>query len=148
MDTGQAFLLLETTATIVMAGVLWTMQLLNYPLLALVGAEAFPRYEAAHTRRFALVVVPGVLAAAAGGIGLVASRPTQVPRWAPACELALLLVVIISTAALQGRQHGALADGFDQPTLTLLLRSSWIRVAAWSAAGAIALLMCRQVFMP
>ena len=59
MDTGQAFLLLETTATIFMAGVLWTMQLLNYPLLALVGTEAFPRYEAAHNRRFALVVVPG-----------------------------------------------------------------------------------------
>lgn len=42
MNTAQAFLLLETTATIFMAGVLWTMQLLNYPLLALVGAEAFP----------------------------------------------------------------------------------------------------------
>jgi len=73
MDTGQAFLLVETTATIFMAGVLWTMQLLNYPLLALVGAEAFPGYEAAHNRRFALVVVPGVLARSrwrhrAGGI--------------------------------------------------------------------------------
>jgi hypothetical protein len=60
MDTGQAFLTLETTATIFMAGVLWTMQLLNYPLLALVGNDAFPRYEAAHHRRFALIVVPGV----------------------------------------------------------------------------------------
>jgi hypothetical protein len=40
MDTGQAFLTLETTATIFMAGVLWTMQLLNYPLLALVGNDA------------------------------------------------------------------------------------------------------------
>ena len=29
MDTGHAFLLLETTVTIFMAGVLWTMQLLN-----------------------------------------------------------------------------------------------------------------------
>jgi hypothetical protein len=106
MDTGQAFLLLETAATIFMAGVLWTMQLLNYPLLALVGAEAFPRYEAAHNRRFALVVVPGVLAAAAGGIGLAASRPSQVPAWAPACELALLVVVIISTAALQAASTG------------------------------------------
>jgi hypothetical protein len=87
MDTGQAFLTLETTATIFMAGVLWTMQLLNYPLLALVGSNAFPRYEAAHNRRFALVVVPGVLAAA-GGIGLLLSRPGQVPLWAPAGELA------------------------------------------------------------
>ncbi len=86
------------------------MQLLNYPLLALVGAESFRRYEAAHNRRFALVVVPGCWP----------RRPTasawwrppgQVLLWAPACELALLLVVIISTAALQGRQHGALAAG-------------------------------------
>jgi hypothetical protein len=148
MGTGQAFLLLEAAATLFMAGVLWTMQLLNYPLLALVGTEAFPRYEAAHNRRFALVVVPGVLAAAAGGIGLAASRPGQVPPWAPACELALLLVVVISTATLQGREHGALAAGFDQRTLSLLVRSNWIRVAAWSAAGALALWMCRQVFLP
>jgi len=46
-----------------------------------------------------------VLAAAAGGIGLAASRPSQIPLSAPACELVLLLVVIISTAALQGRQQ-------------------------------------------
>jgi len=147
MDTGQAFLTLETTATIFMAGVLWTMQLLNYPLLALVGTDALPRYETAHNRRFALVVVPGVLAAAAGGFGLLLSRPRQVPLWAPAAELALLLVVIISTAALQGRQHQALAGGFDGRVLSLLVRSNWIRVAAWSAAGAIALWMCHRVFI-
>jgi uncharacterized membrane protein len=141
-------LTLGTTATIFMAGVLWTMHLLNYPLLALVGTEAFPLYEAVHNRRFALVVVPGVLAAAAGGIGLVASRPGQVPLWAPAGELALLLVVIISTAALQGRQHRALGAGFDQRTHSLLIRSNWIRVAAWPAAAAIALWMGHQAFMP
>ncbi|MDQ2815988.1 MAG: hypothetical protein M3Z75_30145, partial [Actinomycetota bacterium] len=103
MGTGQAFLLLETTATIFVTGVLWTMQLLNYPLLALVGTDAFPRYEAAHNRRFALVVVLGVLAATAGG--------------------------------------------FDQRTLSLLVRSNWIRVAAWSAAAVIAVWMCQQVFV-
>ena len=147
MDTGQAFLTLETTATIFMAAVLWTMQLLNYPLLAPVGNDALSRYETAHNRRFALAVVPGVLAAAAGGIGLL-SRPGQVPLSAPTGELALLLVVIISTAALQGRQHRALAGGFDGRALSLLVRSNWIRVAARSAAGAIALWMCHRVFMP
>ena len=147
MDTGQAFLTLETTATIFMAGVLWTMQLLNYPLLALVGNDAFPRYKTAHNRRFALVVVPGVLDAA-GGIGLLLSRPGQVPLWAPAGELAPLLVVIISTAALQGRQHRELAGGFGGRVLSLLVRSNWIRVAAWSAAGALALWTCHRVFMP
>jgi hypothetical protein len=148
MDTGQAFLPLETTATIFMAGVLCTMQLLNYPLLAPAGTGAFARYEAAHHRRFALLVVPGVLAAAAAGTGLMLSRPGQLPLWAPACELALLLVVVTSTAALQGRQHGTLAGGFDHRTISLLVRSNWIRVAAWPAAGAIALWMCHPVFTP
>jgi hypothetical protein len=37
---------------------------------------------------------------------------------------------------------------FDGRVLSLLVRSNWIRVAAWSAAGAIALWMSRRVFMP
>jgi hypothetical protein len=56
--------------------------------------------------------------------------------------------VVTSTAVLQGRQHGALAGGFDHRTLSLLVRSNWIRVAARSAAGAIALWMCHQAFTP
>jgi hypothetical protein len=31
MDTGQAFLLLETTTPTFVAGVVWIMQLLSYP---------------------------------------------------------------------------------------------------------------------
>jgi len=41
-----------------------------------------------------------------------------------------------------------LAAGFDQRPHSLLVRSNWIRVAAWSAAAAIALWMCHQAFMP
>jgi hypothetical protein len=146
MGAGQVFLLLQTAAAVFMAGVLWTLQLLNYPLLALVGAEAFPGYEAAHNRRFGLVVIPGVLAAAGGSIGLLVTGPLRVPAWAPACELALLLVVTASTAVLQGRQHAALAAGFDARTHARLVGSNWIRVAAWSAGAGLALWMCHQAF--
>lgn len=146
-DRGAAFfLLVQTAATLFMAGVLWTMQLLNYPLLALVGRGAFTTYEAAHNRRFGLVVVPGVLAALTGTIGLLVSRPHQIPLWAPICELALVVVVVLSTAALQGRQHAALATGFDERILRQLVRTNWIRVIAWSAAGVLALWMCHLTF--
>jgi hypothetical protein len=130
MDAGHAFLLVETAATILMSGVLWTMQLLNYPLLALVGREAFTSCQSAHNRRFGLVVFPGVLVALARTIGLLASRPRQIPQWAPGCELALVAVTILSTVMLQGRQHAALARGFDAGTLRGLVRSNWIRVIA------------------
>lgn len=147
MGAGQGFLLLETAATLAMTGVIWTMQVLNYPLLALVGEEGFARYEAAHNRRFGLVVVPGVVAALTGAAALLFARPSGIPAWAPGCELALLVVVIISTASLQGRQHATLAAGFDERTHAALVRSNWIRVTAWSAAAGIALWMCQQAFM-
>jgi hypothetical protein len=131
-----------------MSGVLWTMQLLNYPLPALVGREAFTGHESAHNRRFGLVVFPGVLTALAETIGLPASRPRQIPRWAPGCELALVVAIILSTFPVQGRQHAALARGFDAGTLRGLVRSNWIRVIAWSAAGLLAPWMCHWTFAP
>jgi hypothetical protein len=80
-----------------------------------------------------------VLAALAGTAGLLASPPPPGPRWAPGCELALVVVIIVSTVVLQGRQHAALARGFDAGTVWDLVRSNWIRVIAWSIGGAPAL---------
>ena len=146
MGAGHAFLLVETAATIFMAGVLWTMQVLNYPLLGLVGRDAFVGYETAHNRRFGLVVVPGVLAAVTGTIGLLATQPHQIPFWAPAGEVALLTAIILSTAMLQARQHGALTHGFDAGIVRRLVRTNWIRVVAWSAAAVLGLWMCHRAF--
>jgi len=129
-----------------MSGVLWTMQVLNYPLLGMVGRDAFVGYETAHNRRFGLVVLPGVIAALVGTIGLLASHPRQVPVWAPVCVLALVVVVVLSTAFLQGRHHSALTRGFDARILRSLVRSNWIRVTAWSAAAVLALWMCHLAF--
>lgn len=103
---------------------------LAFLLLALIGEGAFTRYEAAHNRRFGLVVGPGVLAVLVGTIGLLVALPAAVPWWAPAC------------VTLQARPHGMLAAGFDARTHAALVRSNWIRVAAWPASAGIALLMC------
>jgi hypothetical protein len=130
-----------------MAGVLWTMQILNYPLLRLVDPEAVPEYEQVHNRRFGLVVLPGVAVAAACSIGLLVDRPSTVPLWAPVAVGTLLLVVTASTAALQAPQHTRLAMRWNESPHRLLVRSNWIRVAAWSAAGAICLWMCSATFI-
>ncbi len=52
-------LLVNAAAVIFMAGFLWTMQLVHYPLFDRVGEEAFPAYETAHNRLFFLVAGPG-----------------------------------------------------------------------------------------
>jgi hypothetical protein len=52
-------LLVNAAAVIFMAGFLWIMQLVHYPLFDRVGEEAFPAYETAHNRLFFLVAGPG-----------------------------------------------------------------------------------------
>jgi hypothetical protein len=144
---GHGFLLADTAATVFMAGVLWTMQILNYPLLSLVGREQLPAYESAHNRRFGLVVVPGIAVALASTIGLLVKRPRTIPLWMPITVGSLLLVVIASTAALQAPQHARLAGAWSEASHRLLVSSNWIRVVAWSPAAAIALAMCSETFI-
>ena len=56
MDAGQALLLLETAATLVVAGVLGTMQVLNHPSHGPTGRDASSAYEKAHHCPFGLMV--------------------------------------------------------------------------------------------
>ena len=46
----RAILEIQAGASCFMAGLIWTMQILNYPLLALVDPRDVPRYEQAHNR--------------------------------------------------------------------------------------------------
>lgn len=62
MDSGQLVVVLaQTAASWAMAGFITTLQVLNYPLLALIDPAGVPRYETAHNRRFAVVLAPGLL---------------------------------------------------------------------------------------
>ena len=92
------------------------------------------------------MVVPGVLAAVTGAVGLLAAQPHQIPFWAPAGEIAVLFVVILSTAMLRARQHGARTHGFDAGIVRRLVRSNRIRVVAWPAAAVLSLRMCHRAF--
>ena len=137
-------LLLNVAAVLFMAGFIWTMQLVHYPLLDRVGADAFPAYEQAHNRLFFLVAGPGVIATLATGVLLLFARPLQVPLWAVLLGLALFVVIAASTALFQAPQHQTLSGGFDRGAYEFLLRTNWIRTAAWSIYALLGLWMVWQ----
>ena len=93
----RAALAVQAGASCFMAGLIWTMQILNYPLLALVDPRDVPRYEQAHNRRFIWLVGPGVIVALASTAVLLAGRPAGVPLIVPLAALALLAVIIATT---------------------------------------------------
>jgi hypothetical protein len=135
-----ALLLIQAGASCFMAGLIWTMQILNYPLLALIDRTDVPRYEQAHNRRFAWLVGPGIAVALASAVVMLAWRPYGIPLALPLTALLLLAVIIASTARHGAPSHARLAQQFDPAVHVLLVRTNWIRTAAWSALGIVDLI--------
>lgn len=132
-------------ATLAMVGVIWTIQVVHYPLFGQVGASSFGAYHAAHTHLITWVVGPLMLVEVAAAGLLLASRPAAVPGWAVWVGAGLLALIWGSTALVQVPLHGALSGGFDEATHRWLVQSNWIRTAAWSARGALALWMAARL---
>lgn len=137
--------LMHAAAVWFMTGVIWTMQLLNYPLLARVGTDSFTDYERGHNARFVRVVGPGAGATTLATIGLLLAKPAELDWAAPIAAAVLLGVVIVSTVVLQAPAHTRLADGFDANVHARLVRTNWIRTTAWTALAALDLWMITQI---
>ena len=75
-------LLLNFTLAAYLTGVIWVVQLVTYPALALVGKPEFTRYHAAHSRGMGWVVgAPMVLELALAGWLAWAAYPAGARGW-------------------------------------------------------------------
>jgi hypothetical protein len=122
------------------AGVLWAMQLMHYPLYALIGAPEFSRYIAANNRSaVAVAIVPAVLSILCSALLLI-WRPPAVPRGAALLALALALGVLVSSLIWQAGIHAELARaGKSAELIARLVATNWIRTALDSAQLGVAL---------
>ncbi len=115
-----------------MTGVIWMVQLVHYPLFAFADRARFGAMAAAHADRITWIVGPAMLVELATALWLVARPPLGVSRPLLAGGLALLVVIWLSTALLQGPDNGRLAAGFDPAIHTRLVTTNWLRTIAWS----------------
>lgn len=135
-------LVVHAVSTCFMAGVIWIIQVVHYPLFGMVGRDGFAAYERAHAARITPVVGTAMLieAACTGllllALGDLAAR--GVPRWMPIVGAVLLACIWLSTFAVQVPLHGQLGQGFDEAAHDALVRSNWIRTVGWTLRGALA----------
>ncbi|AMR27980.1 hypothetical protein A0257_13370 [Hymenobacter psoromatis] len=130
-------LFLNFTLATYLTGVIWVVQLVTYPALALVGKPEFGRYHAAHTQGMGWVVgAPMVLELAQASWLAWAAYPT----WGagPALgQLALVLAVWAATFFIAVPFHNRLAaSGYDYVAIDGLTRTNWLRTLAWTARAA------------
>lgn len=132
-------LFVHAISTVALVGLIWTIQLVHYPLFLRVPPEAFVGYETEHMRRITWLVGPLMLLEACSTVMVTLRQPESAFVWSGA---ALLLIIWILTATVQGPLHTRLArDGFDEARIRLLVRSNWARTIAWSTRGVLALLL-------
>jgi hypothetical protein len=142
MALSLAVFLAHLAATLALAGLIWTVQLVHYPLFAGVGAEGFAAYEAAHQTRITWLVGPLMLVELGAAVVLAAGLgPEGVPGWMIWTGLALLGVIWSSTALVQVPLHRVLGDGFEASAHARLVATNWVRTAAWTARAGLALAM-------
>jgi hypothetical protein len=138
---GTILLLANLCCTGMLVGLIWTIQLVHYPLLLEVGEAAFPAYLAGHQARITILAGPWMVAELLTAALLLRWRPAVVPRKMVVAGFLLCLVAWTSTLLVQVPLWGWLADGYNGDTIRHLTDSNWLRTAAWTARGTLCLLM-------
>jgi hypothetical protein len=116
-------------------GIIWTVQVVHYPLMAMADHRRYAEFQTEHERRISLVVIPVMLTE------LLTSCVLAVAPWSPVAApfawtgLGLLALIWGSTFLVQVPLHGKLGQGFDAAAHRRLVRSNWIRTIAWTARG-------------
>lgn len=135
----MAVLIALTVSTLWLTGMIWTIQVVHYPLFAMVGTDGFAAYEAAHSSRIsALLLGPWAVQGICTAWVLLAP-PDGVPQWLAVVGGVFAAATVAVTVLVSVPQHGVLTDGFDAAAHARLVSTNWWRVVAWSGHAAIAL---------
>jgi uncharacterized membrane protein len=127
-----------------MTGLIWFVQIVHYPMFSSVGDDQFVDYEARHQRLTTYVVMPVMLVELATAILLV-SMSSPGNRVLPWIGLVLLIIVWLSTWALQVPAHNALQAGFSSAEHNKLVTTNWIRTVAWTGRIAVLCAMIHRL---
>jgi hypothetical protein len=134
---GKLVFIGNIVATLYLAGLIWTIQVVHYPLFAKVGSAGWLDYHSAHNAAITAIVALPMLVELGLSFALLAARPDKLPLWIAYVGFGLALLVWISTAALSVPIHGQLSAGLDIAAVERLVATNWVRTLAWTAHSAL-----------
>lgn len=132
MDAETLFRL-QLASTWFMAGLIWFVQVVHYPLAGVVGEAAYVRYQREHMRRTGWVVGPAMLVELSTAVAAIWVPPPGLGTASVWLGIVLLGGIWASTALLQVPAHERLTRGFDERAHESLVRWNWVRTLLWSA---------------
>lgn len=133
--------LIHAGATLFLVGLIWTIQIVHYPLFESVGTQNYAVYQASHMSRITYVVAPVMLAELGTAVYFSFVNYEPIDRILFWIGLMLAILIWISTALVQSPIHGRLAEKFDENLVRKLILTNWIRTILWTMRGALVLWM-------
>jgi hypothetical protein len=125
---------LNQTVSVALAAVLWTVQLVIYPAFRWIDPSRFTRWHRGYTPAITVIVAPLILGQLAVVLaGVVAGPPPHSP-WL-LVELVACAVAWVVTFAVSVPIHRQLQDRHLPDQIDRLIRTNWIRTAAWTLAA-------------
>ena len=135
--------------TLYMSGMIWSMQILEYPLFALVGLKEFPAYHQRHNRGLPFMVILPSILAFLSAVALIFTRPTRLPLWLSVVIAALDVFIILATVVREAPLHGRLdQEGYSAEVIRKLVLGNWIRTILWTANALLLLALTVQLSNP
>ena len=142
MSTTELIVLtVALAATWAMAGVIWVIQVVHYPIFDTVerGPDdtGWVRFGERHRASISYVVGPFMALEGATGLWIVAAPPGDASRVLPLIALALMAVAYGVTAFVSVPLHERLTASFDADAHRRLVSTNWWRTTAWTLRGVV-----------
>jgi hypothetical protein len=134
----DVLVVLNLVSTCVMAGVIWFVQVVHYPLLGMVPVADSPAVAEEHQRRTGWVVAAPMAVEGLTTLWLMFDRPADVPWWLAWCGGVCVAVWLASTVLLSVPRHQRMLVAPDPQLGRSLVRTNWPRTIAWTAHAVIA----------
>lgn len=134
-------LAVHAAATWYLVGLIWTIQIVHYPTFADIAADRYAAFQSTHMTRMGGIVGLAWLIEGITVLGVFFLAPDATARLLGGVGGLLECIVLAVTVRASIPAHEALLDGFDETAHRRLVMTNWWRTIAWSARGAIALVL-------
>ena len=138
-------LVLNASATFVMVGVIWFVQIVHYPLLSVIPVESAASVAVEHQRRTGHVVGLPMAIEGITTLILLWKTPDDVTWWLPWIAAIFLAVALGCTIFLSVPRHERMANRPDAQVGRELVLTNWPRTIAWTTRGVLTAIMLIQV---
>jgi hypothetical protein len=132
MGAWHVILIFQSFFTFLLTGIVWSVQVVSYPLFPWIDREKFCDFEKRYQRKTAFVLFPLMVFECFFAVLLLVVAKEGIFRILSVALFAALLFVWFSTFCLQIPQHAELAHGFSMKNIKKLILTHWIRTVAWT----------------